>query len=80
MTAVDFILKALEIVGLPQEYFYSISVTQPHHEVTLQGKYRSDSIVTLERKGFAPKIESSGFIVSEIPSGENTPAIRIVLT
>jgi hypothetical protein len=80
MTAVDFILKALEIVGLPQEYFYNISVTQPGNEVTLQGKYRSDSIVTLERKGFAPKIQSSGFIVSEVPRGETTPAVRIVLT
>jgi len=80
MTAVDFILKAIEIVGLPQEYFYSINVMQPGNEVTLQGRYRSDSIVTLERKGFSPKIEKSGFIVAEVRGGENTPAIRIVLT
>jgi hypothetical protein len=80
MNAVEFIIKALEIVGIPQEYFYSINVMQLHGEVTLQGEYNSRNVAKLISNGFSPKIEGSGYTVAEIPGTSETPKIRVVLT
>jgi hypothetical protein len=80
MTAADFITKALEFIGIPEEYLYYVSYQKHSNSVHLQGEYKSTLVSDMAFKGFSARVESNGFVVFEINKTETTPNIRLVMT
>jgi hypothetical protein len=80
MTVSALISKALEFVGYPEEYFYSISYYRNSMSVNLQGEYKSGIVSSMTARGLNPTIETSGFLVFDIKSDNANPNIRLVLT